>query len=456
MQQVALFEGKMFEFTRFVLYNICGGKAMEYRPRFIDKLLVEMLEAVGAVLITGPKWCGKTTTAAQFAKSAIYMHDPDKMSQYRSLAAIKPSRILEGETPRLIDEWQAAVNLWDAVRFEVDQRNLEGQFILTGSVTVDESKIMHSGVGRIARLQMRTMSLSEQGLSSGSVSLGSLLGTIGSDGKRLSRKDLEIKGFSDHDASDIAKILVQGGFPSGIGKSESARKKQLKAYCDTLARSEIQMADGVERSHSSTLALMKSLSRHVSTSAKISTITDDLEVMEESLHRNTVSQYISALKTLYIVDNLPAWSPKLRSKSVIRTSDKRHLADPAIAAYFLNAGQEDLLNDLKTFGLLFESMVIRDLRVYADYHGAKVSYYLDSSGLEADAIIHFIGGAWGAAEIKLNVQKVDEAAESLKKVAQKVAGTMPKPSFLMVITSGGYAYEREDGVVVCPIGCLGI
>lgn len=429
---------------------------MEYRPRIIDKLLTEMLDAVGAVLITGPKWCGKTTTAAQLAKSSIYMHDPNKMSQYRSLAAIKPSRILEGETPRLIDEWQASVNLWDAVRFEVDKRNLQGQFILTGSVTVDESKIMHSGAGRIARLQMRTMSLFEQGLSCGSVSLGSLLGCTDTCGKKSSRKDIEIKGFSDHGVSDIAKILVQGGFPSGIGKPESTKRRQLKAYCDALARSEIQMADGVERSHSSTLALLKSLSRNVSTNAKISTIVDDLEGMDESMHRNTVSQYISALKTLYILEDLPAWSPKLRSKSVIRTSDKRHLTDPAIAAYFLNAGHEDLLNDLKTFGLLFESMVIRDLRVYADYHGAKVSYYLDSSGLEADAIIHFVGGAWGAAEVKLNFEKVDEAAESLKKLADSVADTMPKPSFLMVITSGGYAYEREDGVIICPIGCLSI
>ena len=416
----------------------------KYFPRIADKVLQEELEAFGAVLINGPKWCGKTTTAKKIAKSVLNMQHPNNTLNYIKTAQIEPLVLLEGNKPRLIDEWQVAPELWDAIRFDIDEKQEEGLYILTGSTKVDESKISHSGVGRITRLMMRTLSLYESNDSTGSVSLEDLF-----NGENITgvKSKLSVR--------EIAEVIVRGGWPNSIGKNLNIARRQVSGYIDRIVKTEIKTIDGVERDEAKTLAVLKSLARHTSTQATDISIVNDVEANHFSIHRNTLSDYLNVLRELYVIEDLPAWSPKLRSKTTIRTSNTRHFIDPAFAASLLNASTEDLLRDIETFGLLFESLVIRDLRIYTDYLGGYLYHYRDKSGLEADAIIHLGDGRWAAIEVKLGSHDLNDAAKNLLKLSAKVDSSNGKgPSFLMIITGTEFGYLRDDGVYVVPIGCL--
>ena len=413
----------------------------EYLKRTIDDVLKEELEAFGAVLITGPKWCGKTTTAFQIAKSTLFMHDPNLKDNLIELAKLNVNELLKGDKPRLIDEWQSAPELWDAIRFDIDQKGEEGLYILTGSTIVDESKISHSGAGRISRLNMRTMSLYETSHSNGAISLSNLF-----DGEH------NISSQSKLGLEEYIDLIIRGGWPNTINKSLNIAIRQIKGYVDIVCKSDIREIDGVQRDEIKTKAILKSLSRHISTSVADTTILADLKENDISMDIDTLRNYINVLKKLYIIEDLPAWSTKLRSKSVIRLKNKRHFVDPAIGASLLNANRKNLLGDLNTLGFLFESLVIRDLRIYSQYIDGNVSHYRDSSGLEADAVIQLDDGRWGAIEVKLGLQHVDDAARNLIKLEKLVEKN--KPTFLAVITGTKYAYKREDGVLVIPIGCL--
>ena len=416
----------------------------KYYKRIIDKVLEEELNAMGAVLLTGPKWCGKTTTAKQLSKSVLYMQDPDKTMSYLKLAEILPSKLLEGKNPRLIDEWQMAPQLWDAVRHHVDLKDKPGLFILTGSTTVDYKKVFHSGAGRISRIMMRTMSLFESMDSNGSISLEDLF-----------NEKHAIQGISKLGVEDIAGLIVRGGWPGTIGKDPKIAARQISSYCDIVSTVEIQTVDGKKRDEAKTRSILKSLARHTSTTANEKTILEDVSANNSTMHRNTLADYINTLKKLYIIDDLPAWSPKLRSKSIIRTSDKRHLIDPAISACLLNASKDDLLFDMNTFGFLFESLVVRDLRIYAQAIGGKLFHYRDNTGLEADAVVHLHDGRWGLIEVKLGAASIDAAAANLIKLKEKInTSEMHEPSFLMIVTATEFAYKRDDNVLVVPIGCL--
>jgi predicted AAA+ superfamily ATPase len=415
----------------------------KYIPRIIDKVLNEELRAFGAVLITGPKWCGKTTSAKQQAKSIINFQDQDNKESYLQTAMLKPSALLVGENPRLIDEWQAIPQIWDAVRQEVDNRGEEGLFILTGSSHVDTSKIMHSGVGRISRIRMRTMSLYESGHSNGLISLASLFNDAAIEGNIVSNLTLE----------NISELVVKGGWPKSVNQSLDIALRQNRSYIDLIASEEMETIDGKIRDSHKVLELLKSIARNTATAASDQTVLADVKANNESMHITTLNEYVKTLKELYVIEDLPAWAPKLRSKATIRTKHVRHFTDPAIAAVLLDASPKDLIYDIETFGLLFESMVIRDLRVYSQNIGGEVFHYRDSDGLEADAIIHLRDSRWGAIEIKLGAKQIDEAAKNLLKLKDKV-DVKHKPSFLAVITATQYGYKRDDGVYVIPIACL--
>lgn len=347
------------------------------------------------------------------------------------------------ESCKLIDEWQDAPQLWDAVRFSIDQKGMTGLYILTGSTSVDESKIAHTGTGRISRLRMRTMSLFESGDSNGEVSLIQL----------LNNKD--ISGKSSHNIKDIANLIVGGGWPSSLGKSLAIKQRQVAGYCKSIVNVEVSTPDGIDRDSDKVEHVLRSYSRHISSQATINTITNDVTKNFDSINRRTVSEYINALKNIFVIEDLKAWSPTLRSKTTIATSSTRHFVDPAIAAYFLDANPDDLINDLETMGLLFESLVVRDLRIYVESLNGKLFHYRDYSGLETDAVLHFKNGDWGAVEVKLGNMAIDNGANNLLKLKEKInTDKMNAPSFLAVITASGYAYQRPDGVYVIPIGCL--
>ena len=415
----------------------------EYIPRLIDKVLKDELTAFGAVLITGPKWCGKTTAAKQHAKSIINFQDQDNKESYIQTAMLRPSALLIGDNPRLIDEWQVIPQIWDAVRQEVDNKRKEGLFILTGSSRVDTSKIMHSGVGRISRIRMRTMSLYESGNSNGLVSLESL----------FKNEDIKDNIVSNLTLDNISELVVKGGWPKSINRDTSVAIRQNKSYVDLIVSEEMETIDGKVRDKYKVLELLKSLARNTATAAADQTVLADVRANNESMHITTLNDYVKTLKELYVIEDLPAWTPKLRSRATIRTKHVRHFTDPAIAAVLLNASPTNLIYDVETFGLLFESMVVRDLRVYSQYLSGEVFHYRDSDGLETDAIIHLDYGRWGAIEIKLGAKQIDEAAKNLLKLANKV-DIRQKPSFLAVVTATQYGYKRDDGVYVIPIGCL--
>ena len=422
----------------------------EYKNRIADRILADKLEAMGAVLIEGPKYCGKTTLAVQQANSILFMADPDTKSQNLALAQTNIKRLLQGDTPRLIDEWQLAPQFWDAVRNEVDKRDDDGQFILTGSaVPPKQDEIFHSGTGRMSWLKLRTMSLWESGDSSGEVSLGALF------------KNAEtVDGASNIDIDRLAFLTCRGGWPKAtLKKSKKAALLQAKEYYEAVYRYDISRVDDVERDPELTKRLMRSYARNQGSQASAGTILADIKANEsDDLSENTIYAYIKALKKIFVIEDSLAWNPNLRSKTAIRTSDTRYYTDPSIATASLGLGPEDLINDLKTFGLFFETLCVRDLRVYADALGGTVYHYRDKSNLECDAVVHLENGSYGLIEIKLGGETlINDGAANLKQLADKLDPTkMKKPSFLMVLTGiGDYAYKRpEDGVLVVPIGCL--
>jgi len=364
---------------------------IDYLPRIADKKMALALQSSGAVLIVGPKWCGKTETAKQFAKSTLYMQHPDFAETYLKMASLKPSELLEGETPRLIDEWQDAPVLWNAVRFTVDQRKERGQFILTGSVVPTIAKNMHSGAGRISRLEMRTMSLFESSESTGEISLADLF-----------RGETGMIGTSKLSIDDMAYILLRGGWPETVKeKRANVAMQTVLDYTEVLINDDMSRVDGKKRNPARVRNLLRSIARNISAPVNHSTILKDLTANDKTISDKTITDYTNALKKLYVIDDLPVWSVSMRSKTAIRTTPKRHLTDPSIAGVLLGANKEKLFNDFNTFGLLFESMAVRDLRVYADSLNGHVFYYRDKQGNEVDAIIELADGRWGAVEIKL-------------------------------------------------------
>lgn len=422
--------------------------ANRYKKRIADILLDRKLEDIGAVLIEGPKWCGKTTCAEQKAKSVIYMNDPKKSSMYMQLAKMSPQTLLEGETPKLIDEWQLAPSLWDTIRFEVDHRDGEGFFILTGcAVPAKTDEIWHTGTGRFARIKMRPMSLWESEDSTGTISLAALFNgsaqTAITDEKRL---------------EDIAFLLCRGGWPKATLQKKEAALERVYDYYDAVVNADISRVDNVERDAERTKRLMRSYARFQGSQTSISKIKDDMKANDAmTVNDDTIGSYIKALEKIFVIEDMPAWNPNLRSKTAIRTSDTRYFVDPSIAVAALGLGPKDLMNDLNTFGLLFETMCVRDLRVYADALGGTVYHYRDKNGLECDAVVHLRNGSYGLIEIKLGGDNlIEEAAETLKELANKIDTTkMKSPSFMMVLTAlGSYAYQREDNVWVVPVGSL--
>ena len=419
-----------------------------YKKRIVDEILLDKLEAKGAVVIEGPKWCGKTTTAMQVAKSILRMDEPNKRNANIQMADIAPSQLLVGATPRLIDEWQIAPKLWDAIRYEVDSRGEEGQFILTGSaVPVESDEIKHSGTGRFTWLTMRPMSLFESEDSSGEVSL-----------KELFTTPERIVGTSSLDLEDISYLICRGGWPRAVGMKEKPSLAQAEDYYEAIIKSDINKADGITKNSERVKRLMRSFARNQGGQASNTLFRDDMADNEvETFSEDTVATYINALKKIFVVEDMPAWNPNLRSKTAIRTSDTRYYTDPSIAVAALGIGPKDLLNDLNTMGLLFETMCVRDLRVYTESLGGNVYHYRDKSGLECDAVIHLRNGSYGLVEIKLGGDKlIEEGATNLKKLADKIDTTKMKPaSFVAIVVGlGDYAYRRKDGIYIVPIGCL--
>lgn len=420
----------------------------QYKKRIADEILQFKLESKGAVLIEGAKWCGKTTTAKQQANSIVSMQNQDTASSNIELANIKPSILLTGETPRLIDEWQVAPKLWDAVRFEVDQRDEFGQFILTGSaVPADISEIFHTGTGRITRMLMRPMSLFESEESSGTVSL-----------KDIFNGKLDIAGTSSIDLEHLSFIICRGGWPKAIDCSERIALEQAFDYFNGVVNSDISRVDNVERNKERAIRIMRSYARSIASQTKLSSIVEDIKINEaNNISEDTIASYIKALKQIFVIEDSPAWNPNLRSKAAIRTSDTRYFVDPSIGTAALGLGPKDLIADLNTMGLVFENLCIRDLRIYADALDGNVYHYRDSNNLECDAVVHLRNGSYGLIEIKLGGDKlIEEGATTLNKLEANIDTTkMKAPSFKMVLTGvGNYAYRRKDGVLIVPIGSL--
>ena len=420
----------------------------DYKHRVADDILIRKLEGKGAVLIEGPKWCGKTTTAEQVAASVLYMDDPEKKQQNIAMAELNPSRMLAGNVPRLIDEWQLAPKLWDAIRFQADHRGLTGQFILTGSsVPADTSEITHSGTGRFTWLTMRPMSLYESEDSSGDVSLRALFDS-----------HADIDGESHLDIERLAFLTCRGGWPQSIRMRDEIALDQAFDYYDAVVHSDINRADNIVKNPERVKRLMRSYARNQGGQIPNTVIAQDIAANDESsIGEETVALYISALKKIFVIEDMPAWNPNLRSKTAIRSSDTRYYTDPSIAAAALGIGPQDLLDDLNTFGFLFETLCIRDLRVFADALNGTVYHYRDKSGLECDAVVHLRNGSYGLIEIKLGGDHlIEEGASNLTALCRKLdTDKMKKPSFLMVLTgTGDYAYRRSDGILIVPIGCL--
>ncbi|MCL2503042.1 MAG: DUF4143 domain-containing protein [Coriobacteriia bacterium] len=424
-----------------------------YLSRIVDKILEERLDASGAVLIAGPKWCGKTTTATQQAKSVLKLQDPDKMQGYLAAAETKPSLLLKGENPRLIDEWQMAPMLWDAVRNAVDERDEEGLFILTGSTTVDESSIMHSGTGRISRMAMYPMSLFESMESNGKISLGEL----------FKNPDLDIDGAtSDLSIESLVFAACRGGWPSSLRKkTDKAKLFEAQNYVANIYNSDASTVDGVKRSPERVKAVLQSYARNISTLATNKTILEDVASNYSDISEPTLISYVEALEKLYVIENIPAWCPSIRSATAIRSNKKRGFTDPSIAVGSLALSPETLLMDFNTFGFIFECLCFRDLKAYSASWNGRVSYYRDRYGLEADCVLHLADGRYALIEFKLGSNGIEEGAThllELESLIQKAnlekRAKLREPDLLIVITGGEIAYTRKDGVKIMPIGCL--
>ncbi|MCV2231291.1 DUF4143 domain-containing protein [Acholeplasma manati] len=424
-----------------------------YLIRNIDSELESYLEAFGAILITGPKWCGKTTSASMKAKSILKLQDPDKSQGYLLTAQTKPSLLLEGDKPRLIDEWQMAPVLWDAIRTSVDNLRIEGLYILTGSTVVDESKIMHTGTGRIARLMMYPMSLFESKESNGSISLKQL----------FNDKNYNIDGLkSNLTIENLIFATCRGGWPSSLTKkTETAKLLVAKSYLDNIIQTDISAVDGKKREPLKVQYLLKSYARNIGTISSNKTIIDDVN-SNTSLSESAYYEYINALNKLYVIEDIPAWNPSIRSKTSIRSSNKRMFIDPSIAAAALGVSPQMLLQDFETFGFMFENLCIRDLKVYASSLGGNISYYRDRMNLEVDAVLHLNDGRFALIEFKLGTKQIEEAAKHLLEVVDLIrkanetrsAHKLKEPDLLVIITGGEIAYTREDGIKIVPIGCL--
>lgn len=411
-----------------------------YYPRICDKVLSRKLQLTGATLVIGPKWCGKTETALQAAGSVIYIQsDP----QFKETGKLMPSLLLEGKTPRLIDEWQDVPELWNAVRHCVDQRKKQGQFILTGSATPRDEVLTHSGIGRISRIQMRPMSLYESKESNGTVSLKALF-----DGEQ------EIASVAMLDIPQIAEAICRGGWPGAVTLSPNGAFL-AREYTDMLVESDIRQLDGVERNPHRVRQVLRSLARNISTLTTATTILEDVRANDITINERTLENYLNAMRRLLVVEDVPAWSPSLRSRTTIRTSMKRQFADPSIAAAVMRVDLNGLLHDLNTFGFFFESLCTRDVRVYAQANDGDVFHYRDKDQLEIDLIVSLNDGRWAGIEVKLGEHQADEAAANLLQLKDKVdTSRIGEPSFLMVLTGGKFAYKRKDGVLVVPISCL--
>ena len=426
---------------------------MKYLPRIVDAELDLRLRAVGATVIVGPKWCGKTTTAKQKARSVLEMQDPDLQEGYLKLASTKPSMLLEGENPRLIDEWQLAPVLWDAVRVSVDRRKEKGLYLLTGSVVVDEEKIKHTGIGRISRLEMDTLSLFETGESTGDVSLRALFENPASqvDG-----------GKGKLTIEELIFAVCRGGWPSALeAKGDDAKLFIANDYFNNIVESDISRVDDVERDPLLASQLLRSYARNISTMAtKVSIRKDVMSVREVSMP--TIDSYIAALEKLFVIKDIDAWCPAIRSATDIRATRKRGFSDPSVAVAAMGVGPDYLRKDFKTFGFLFESLALRDLRVYSRALGGRLSYYRDRYGLEADAVLHLKDGRYALIEVKLGSNEIEEGAEHLKEVCRLIGEynrtetqcPLRPPDVLMVLTGGEFAYTREDGVHVIPLSAL--
>ena len=420
-----------------------------YKERIADQMLAEQLEALGAVLIEGPKGCGKTTTAEHQAGSVLYMDDPEQAPQYRQMAQTNIRYLLQGDIPRLIDEWQSVPQFWDAVRLEVDQRESVGQFILTGSaVPADASDIHHTGTGRFGWLTMRPMSLWESGDSNGAISL-----------RDLFHAPEQIGAANEMSMEQLAFLVCRGGWPKSLFcSSERAALLQAVEYVEATIRSDISRVDGVSRDEDRARRLLRAYARHQGTPASIQTLLNDIAANEpDDISSVTVQSYLNALKKIFVVEDLHAWNPNLRSKTAVRTSDTRYFVDSSIACAALGIGPKDLIENLRTFGLFFETMCVRDLRVYADALDGKLYHFRDKNGLECDAVLHLRNGSYGLIEIKMGGERlIEEGARNLIALGERIdTDRMKAPAFKMVLTGmGAYAYRRVDGVYVVPVGCL--
>ena len=420
------------------------NNGLEYLPRISDRQLKRKLHTSGAVLITGCKWCGKTMSAEQFAQSVVYMQDPDKSSSYLAMADTKPSLLLSGGEPRLIDEWQMAPVLWDAVRHEVDRRRKQGQFILTGSAVPIDNVISHTGTGRISRMKMRTMSLFESKESNGSISLKALFDGTQQEGVA-----------SPLSIEEISYLICRGGWPMSLSLPREYALDVARDYVDAIIEEDVSRVDGIERNPQRVLTLLRSISRNICTMATNTTILDDFKGSETSISMTTLDSYLNALRRIFVIEDIPAWSPSMRSKTALRTSSKRNFVDPSIAAASLRMNPERLLSDFNTFGFMFESLCDRDMRVYAQANDGDIYHYRDKNELEADIIVALKDGRWAPVEVKLGNKQIEEATAHLIKLSEKIdSEKMGRPSFMMVLTAGEYAYRRKDGVWVVPLGCL--
>ena len=425
-----------------------------YLQRVVDSELMFRLDAFGAVLITGPKWCGKTTTAEQQSKSFLYLQDPDHRDEYMETAAVKPSLLLKGEYPRLLDEWQEAPVLWDAVRRSVDQEQREGLYLLTGSASVDQTKIHHTGTGRISRMEMFTMSLFESGESSGTVSLRTL----------FDNPDADIDGAkSAISVEELIFAACRGGWPSSINKkSDRAKLAVATDYMKQIAEVDISTVDGITRNPSWTNAILRSYARNISTLATGKSLYQDIVNHAESFSLDTLDSYRNALEKLFVIRDVPAWCPSIRSQTAIRSGKKREFTDPSMAVSALGLTPSYFEHDLKTFGFIFECLCIRDLRVYSQSMDGELSYYHDRYGLEADAVLYLRDGRYALLEFKLGAAGISSGAEHLLKLRDLIRKhnetetqvPLREPDLLIVMTGTETAFRREDGVIVLPIGCL--
>ncbi len=417
---------------------------MKYLPRVVDKEIDELMEVMGAVLIEGCKWCGKSTTGLHHAKSVIEFQNPDRKQEYDEIKNTKPSLFLNGEKPRMFDEWQMYPVVWDSIRTDVDHTGLKGQYILTGSAKPSEGKTMHTGTGRISRVLMRPMSLFESNESTGEVSFADIL-----DNK-------DISGVSKLSLEDLASIIVRGGWPASIEVESETKYRFAKEYVKSLLHEEVKKIDGVERNAEKMQNVLRSLARNNSTQVSNATLEGDIKNnFDDDISRPTLTDYLNTLEKLFIIEDVNATNLNLRSKYALRTKPKKYFVDPSIATAILDIKPKDLINDLNTFGLMFESLCIRDLKIYTERFGGDITFYRDEKNFEVDAILRTSSGKWGAIEIKLGAGYIDEAANNLLKFKERVdVKKCGNPSFLMVLTGANYSYKRDDGVYVVSIGTL--